>query len=117
MRNSYCMFADAALKCSLKHGGFAMAHWATSPLDRNQVTLFAPTLDQSIASDHPVRLFSETLDALDFSEWEAAYVRVLGQPPIHPRVLACCILFGLSLAIRSSRKLADAASNRLVLIW
>jgi len=94
-----------------------MAHWATSPLDRNQVTLFTPTLDQSIADDHPVRLFSETLDALDFSEWEAAYVRVVGQPPIHPRVLAGCILFGLSLGIRSSRKLEDAAANRLDFIW
>jgi transposase len=111
------MFADAALKCSPKHGGFAMAHWATSPLDRSQITLFAPTLDQSIAGDHPVRLFSETLDALDFSDWEAMYVRVVGQPPIHPRVLAACILYGLSLGIRSSRKLEDAAANRLDFIW
>ncbi len=37
-----------------------------SPLDRNQVTLFASTLDESISQDHPVRLFGETLDALDF---------------------------------------------------
>jgi len=94
-----------------------MAHWATSPLDRNQTTLFAPTLDQSIAGDHPVRLFSETLDALDFSDWEMMYVRVVGQPPIHPRVLAACILYGLSLGIRSSRKLEDAAANRLDFIW
>jgi len=94
-----------------------MAHWATSPLDRNQVALFAPTLDESIAADHPVRLFSETLDALDFSDWEAWYVRVVGQPPIHPRVLAGCILYGLSLGIRSSRKLEDAAANRLDFIW
>lgn len=94
-----------------------MAHWATSPLDRNQVTLFAPTLDQSINADHPVRLFSEALDAMDFSQWEASYVRVVGQPPIHPRVLAGCILYGLSLGIRSSRKLEDAAANRLDFIW
>jgi len=94
-----------------------MAHWATSPLDRNQVTVFAPTLDDSIAGDHPVRLFSETIDALDFSEWEAWYVRVVGQPPIHPRVLAKCILYGLSLGIRSSRKLEDAAANRLDFMW
>src|SRR5271163_2297558 len=117
MSNSYCMFADAALKYSPKHGGFAMAHWATSPLDRNQVILFAPTLDQSIAGDHPVRLFSETLDALDFADWEASYVRVVGQPPIHPRVLAACILYGLSLGIRSSRKLEDAATNRVDFMW
>jgi transposase len=94
-----------------------MGHWATPVLDRNQVTLFSPTLDQSIAEDHPVRLFSETLGALDFSLWEASYVRVVGQPPIHPRALAGCILYGLSLGIRSSRKLEDAAANRLDFIW
>jgi transposase len=94
-----------------------MAHWATSPLDRNQVTLFAPTLDHCICDGHPVRLFSETLAALDFSQWESMYVRVVGQPPIHPRVLAGCILYGLSLGIRSSRKLEDAAVNRLDFIW
>jgi transposase len=94
-----------------------MAHWATSPLDRNQVVLFSPTLDQSIPAEHSVRLFSETLDALDFSKWELMYVRLVGQPPIHPRVLAGCILYGLSLGIRSSRKLEDAAANRLDFIW
>ena len=94
-----------------------MAHWATSPVDRNQIVLFAPTLDQSIAQDCPVRLFDETLKALDFAPWEAAYVRLVGQPPIHPRVLAACILYGLSLGIRSSRRLEDAAANRLDFIW
>lgn len=94
-----------------------MAHWASPRLDRNQVILFSPTLDQSIPDDHPVRLFSETLGAIDFSGWEVYYVRVVGQPPIHPRVLAGCILYGLSLGIRSSRKLEDAAANRLDFIW
>lgn len=94
-----------------------MAHWAISPLDRNQVTLFSPTLDQTLADDHPVRLLSETLDTLDFADWESMYIRVVGQPPIHPRVLAGCIIYGLSLGIRSSRKLEDAAANRLDFIW
>lgn len=94
-----------------------MAHWATSPLDRNQVTLFAPTLDQSVADEHSVRFLGELLETLDFSDWESMYVRVVGQPPIHPRVLAGCIIYGLSLGIRSSRKLEDAAANRLDFIW
>lgn len=94
-----------------------MAHWAAAPLDRNQIVLFSPTLDQSIADDHPVRLLAETLDKLDFAPWEAMYFRLLGQPPIHPRVLAAAILYGLSLGIRSSRKLQDASANRLDFIW
>ena len=31
-----------------------------------------------------------------------------GQPPIHPRIVAGAILYGLTLSIRSSRKLEDA---------
>jgi len=94
-----------------------MAHWAKSPLDRRQQVLFAPTLDQTVSADHPVRLLAETLDRLDFSEWESMYVRVVGQPPIHPRVLAGCLIYGLSLGIRSRRRLEDAAGNRLDFIW
>lgn len=94
-----------------------MAHWSTAPMDRLQVTLFAPTLDDTLAIDHPVRLFDELLRGIDFSGWEGQYVRVVGQPPIHPRVMAECILYGLTLGIRSSRKLEDACCNRLDFIW
>jgi transposase len=94
-----------------------MSHWAAAPLNRHQVTLFAPTLDDTIDSAHPVRLFVEVLGAIDFSSWESMYVRVAGQPPIHPRVMASCILYGLSMGIRSSRKLEDACGNRLDFLW
>jgi transposase len=94
-----------------------VAEWATSPRDRCQITLFYPTLDDTLAADHPVRLFDEILAAADFSQWESMYVRVAGQPAIHPRVMACAILYGLSLGIRSSRRLEDACRNRLDFIW
>jgi hypothetical protein len=42
---------------------------------------------------------------------------VVGQPPIHPRLMAAGLLYGLSLGIRSSRKLEDACVNRLDFIW
>jgi transposase len=94
-----------------------MSHWAAAPLDRQQATLFAPTLDDTIVADHPVRLFDEVLGEIDFSDWQSMYIQVVGQPPIHPRVMAAEILYGLSLGIRSSRKLEDACGNRLDLIW
>ena len=94
-----------------------MSHWATAPLDRLQVTLFAPTLDDSIIPEHAVRLFDEVVGDVDFSDWESMYVRVAGQPPIHPRTLAKLILYGLSLGVRSGRKLEDACANRLDFIW
>jgi transposase len=94
-----------------------MSHWAVAPMDRMQVMLFSPTLDDSLAADHPVRLFDETLRAINFSDWESMYVRVAGQPPIPPRALAAGILYGLSLGLRSSRRLEDACYNRLDFIW
>jgi transposase len=94
-----------------------MSHWAAAPIDRSQIALFSPTLDDSLAGDHPVRLFDETLRSIDFGDWESMYVRVAGQPPIHPRLMAAGILYGLSLGIRSSRKLEDACGNRLDFIW
>jgi transposase len=94
-----------------------MIRWNTPPLDRRQATLFSPTLDDSIAVNHPVRLFDEVLNQLNFDAWEVDYVLLAGQPPIHPRVLAGCILYGLSLGIRSSRKLEEACINRVDFLW
>ena len=94
-----------------------MSHWAVAPIDRGQITLFAPTLDDSLVNEHPVRLFDEVLGGIDFCDWESMYVRVAGQPPIHPRIMAAGLLYGLSLGIRSSRKVEDACGNRLDFIW
>ena len=94
-----------------------MSHWATPKMDRNQAVLFSPTLNDMLDASHPVRLFHEILSQVDFSQWESMYVRVAGQPPIHPQVMASAILYGLSLGIRSSRKLEDAAMNRLDFMW
>ena len=49
-----------------------LSHWSTAPLNRNQVALFSPTVDDHIAADHPVRLFDEVLGGIDFADWESA---------------------------------------------
>lgn len=94
-----------------------MRHWAVAPLDREQHILYSPTLDSAIAADHPVRIFAEIAGELDFGAWEAVYQGTLGQPPIHPRVMASTIIYGLSLGIRSSRKFEAACENRLDFKW
>jgi transposase len=94
-----------------------MAGWATAATDRNQILLFSPTLEAMIPQDHPVRLFDEILREVDWSSWECRYVLVAGQPPIHPRVLASVVLYGLSQGIRSSRRLEWAANNAMDFIW
>lgn len=94
-----------------------MGYWAQAPISRHQAVLFAPTLDETISPDHSVRLVSEMLEACDFSDWESHYCQVAGQPAIHPRVMAGATLYGLSLGIRSSRRLEDATVNRLDFLW
>ena len=94
-----------------------MSYWAAAAIDRQQVAMFSPTLDSMIGEDHPVRLFDEMLGVLDWSGWEAQYDGRIGQPPIHPRIVARVILYGLSLGIRSSRALERATSNALDFIW
>ncbi|HUX01714.1 MAG TPA: IS1182 family transposase [Phycisphaerae bacterium] len=94
-----------------------MARWATSPMDRRQILLFSPTLDAVISEDHPVRLFDEILSAQDWHAWEAHYVQGAGQPPIHPRIVAGAILYGLSQGVRSSRQLERACTVSLDFLW
>ena len=93
--------------------------WAKPKMDRRQILLFHPTLEQTVPLDHPVRLLDEILrsDEIDWAPWEAHYCGYVGQPPIRPRVLASAILYGMMLGIRSSRKLEDACCNRLDFMW
>lgn len=71
-----------------------------------------------IAENDPVRLFEEVLAGLDWSAWEAQYKRSgLGQPPIHPRIIASAILYGMYRGIRSSRKLEEACCYRFDFMW
>lgn len=94
-----------------------MSHWASPPLERHQAALFYPTLEDSIPADHPVRLLDEILGTVDWTPWEAEYHGRLGQPAIHPRILAGILLYGLSLGLRSSRQLERACGNSLDFLW
>jgi len=88
-----------------------MSYWSTAPMDRQQAVMFAPTLDACISEDHPVRLFLEVLDSRDWRPWEGGYDGRRGQPPIHPKVMAGVILYGLTQGIRSSRARARARAS------
>ncbi|MEP3477721.1 MAG: IS1182 family transposase [Fuerstiella sp.] len=84
---------------------------------RNQQVLFPERLDEAVDDDHDVRLVDRILHSVDFSEWEARYHLAKGQPPIHPRVMAGVILYGLLCRISSSRALEEALQVRLDFRW
>jgi transposase len=94
-----------------------MGYWAAAPIRREQIVLFAPTLDSSIPEGHPVRLFEEILSGLSWATWEDKYDGARGQPPIHPRIVAGVILYGLSRGVRSSRQLEYLLGHNTDFMW
>ena len=91
--------------------------WAKTTQPRDQLVLFPTRLDDAVGPDHRVRLLDDILSQLDWSKWEADYDLTRGQPPIHPRILAGVILYGLLTRIRSSRALEEALQIRLDFCW
>lgn len=94
-----------------------MVYWAQTPQGRDQLVLFAPTLDDMIGATHPVQLLDEILAVCDWSKWEAEYNGRRGQPPIHPRVLASVLLYWLTRGLRSSRQLEYVCANNIDFLW
>ena len=94
-----------------------MADFAAPSLSRDQLVLFPERLDQAISADHAVRLVDEILGRIDWTLWEQAYDLKRGQPPIHPRVLAGVVLYGLLKRIRTSRTLEEAIEVRSDFRW
>jgi transposase len=94
-----------------------VSYWQDAPMPREQLVLFAETLEERIPPDHPVRLLDEILDQVDWSEWEAEYHGKAGQPPIHPSVLCKVLLFALIRRIRSSRQMEYQVRHSVDFIW
>lgn len=94
-----------------------MLHWNQPSLAREQLVLIPRTLDDVISPTHPVRFVEEFLGTLDWSAWEGRYCLLEGRPPIHPRVLASAIIYGLWRGIRSSRALEEVCRHRIDFMW
>jgi transposase len=91
--------------------------WAAG-LNRDELVMFPERLDEAVPAGRPVRLLDEVLRQLDWSMWEAEYKNVpYGRPPLHPRVMASVILYGLLGKIRSARDLEAALWERIDFRW
>ena len=91
--------------------------WAKAPAPRHQLVLVSQTADDMLPASHPIRLLDDFLARLDWRPWERRYDGHRGQPPIHPRLIAGAILYGLMRRIRSSRDLEEATRTRLDFLW
>lgn len=94
-----------------------MADFAKPPVSREQMVLYPVMLDDIIGPKHVVRLFDDILHRIDWTPWVQQYDLTRGQPPIHPRVLAGVVLYGLLCRHRSSRGLEEAIEVRNDFRW
>jgi len=91
------------------------------PLNRQQVWLLPPTLDELIPDDHPARFVATLVDSLDESVWQKLGIGIegdpLGAPAYHPRALLSVWLYGFMTGTRSSRKLEGACRDQVPYLW
>ena len=90
-------------------------------MDREQMWLLPPTLDDLLPLDHPARFVAEFVDGLDREGWTEIGVDIdgdpLGAPAYHPRVLLCVWLYGFMTGVRSSRKLEAVCRDQIPYLW
>ena len=90
-------------------------------MNREQMWLLPPTLDDLLSPDHPARFVAEFVDGLDRQGWGEIDVEIdrdlLGAPAYHPRALLCVWLYGFMSGVRSSRKLEAACRDQIPFLW
>ena len=90
-------------------------------MDREQMWLLPPSLDELLALDHPARFVAEFVDALDRESWSELGVEIegdpLGAPAYHPRALLGVWLYGFMTGVRSCRKLEAACRDQISYLW
>ena len=90
-------------------------------MDREQMWLLPPTLEDLLPPDHPARFVAEFVDALDREDWSELGVDIdgdsMGAPAYHPRALLSVWLYGFMTGVRSCRKLETACRDQIPYLW
>ena len=90
-------------------------------MDREQMWLLPPSLDELLPLDHPARFVAEFVDALDREGWAELGVEIegdpLGAPAYHPRALLSVWLYGFMTNVRSCGKLEAACRDQIPYLW
>ncbi len=90
-------------------------------MDREQMWLLPPSLDELLSQDHPARFVAEFVDALNKEDWSELGVDIegdsMGAPAYHPRALLSVWLYGFMTGVRSCRKLEVACRDQIPYLW
>src|SRR5258708_20873812 len=85
-------------------------------VERGQLMLLPPCVDDFIPRDHSVRAFDDILGGLDYATPDASYPGG-GAPAYDPRMMVGVTLYGVWRGVRSSRDLARQLEESLPFRW
>ena len=86
--------------------------------NRNQLPLFASSIDEAIAQDNEIRLIDLFVDSLKLSDFGFAFDFVEnGRPAYHPSDLLKLFIYGYLNRMRSSRILEKECNRNIELMW
>lgn len=86
--------------------------------NRNQLPLFASSIDEAIAQDNQVRLIDLFVDSLELANYGFAFDFVEnGRPAYHPSDLLKIYMYGYLNRTRSSRILEKECTRNIELMW
>lgn len=82
------------------------------PYDRDQMLLLPPTVQEWVPKGDRAHLIDDLVETLDISTKESVYEEELrGYPPYHPKMMTKLWLYGYSVGVCSSRRLATLATR------
>ena len=91
------------------------------PMNREQMCMLPPSLDELLDAGHPARFVAEFVDALGADGWAGIGADkdggTMGAPANHPRALLGVWLYGFMTGVRSSRKLEAACRDQIPYLW
>ena len=91
------------------------------PMNREQMWILPPSLDEMLEAGHPARFVAAFVDGLGRDGWGeigvGMDVEVMGAPSYHPRALLGVWLYGFMTGVRSSRKLEAACREQIPYLW
>ncbi len=80
------------------------------PYQQSQGQLFPQSIDELVPKDHIVRVINKIVDNFDFTYLYASYSEE-GQPAYHPKMLVKILIYGYTIGVRTSRKIAERLSS------
>lgn len=86
------------------------------PYSPNQLSLLPPSLDELIATNHPVRVVNRIVSQLDLSLLHATY-KGGGSSSYHPEMLLKVLIYAYLKNIYSSRKIEEALQENIHFMW